>query len=428
MMIRILQYVAVGLIVSLYYFSFGFTFLPSSVNTKMILATIGVSMAAYHAIQNRTLKIDRPTLGAIGFAVLFSLICFISVDYNHTNDLSYATYFVSFSVWMFSAYAVCTIIKKVHGDVNLILITSYLAAVCLFQCILALLIDSVPAIQFWVDRYISQGQEFLLEVSRLYGIGASLDNAGVRFSIVLIMIAGILSKEATVRSSRWKIIMLLTAFFTIIVIGNMMSRTTSIGAVLAILYFSLNTGIFRMVIKSEYFKFHFIFGFTLVLAILATTYFYQTDRDFHDQIRFAFEGFFNWIEQGEWRTSSTDKLNKTMWIWPADLKTWIIGTGLFEDWIFGTDIGYCRLILYCGLSGFAVFALFFVYNASVFAHQYRQYRDMFFFLLVLSFIIWIKVSTDIFLIYALFYGIGMLRDRSNLTYEHEDRLLHSRYV
>lgn len=425
---RTLQILGIGLIVSLFYFSFGVTFLPSSVNTKMILALVGLLTAVYHAIQNRSVKISLPLLGAIGFVVLFSIICFVSADYNHTNDLSYATYFVSFSVWIFSAYAVCNLIKWGHGVVNLTLLTFYLAGVCFTQCVLALLIDAIPAFQQWVNQYIDQGQDFLLEVNRLYGIGASLDNAGVRFSIVLIMMAGVVSKEKAIRSSKWKIITLLTAFFTVIIIGNMISRTTSTGSLLAILYFMWNTGVFRMVIKPDFFKFHLIFGLMLVFALLITTYFYQSDSIFHGQIRFAFEGFFNWIENGEWRTGSTDKLNNNMWVWPADLKSWIIGTGLFDNWVFGTDIGYCRFILYCGLIGFGVFALFFVYNAAVFANKYPQYRNMFFLFVILTFVVWIKVSTDIFLIYALLYCIDILDNNKILNQQDENRLLHSRYV
>ncbi|KEQ28188.1 hypothetical protein N180_00695 [Pedobacter antarcticus 4BY] len=425
---RILKILGIGLVVSLFYFSFGVTFLPPNINTKMIIALFGMLTAVYHAIQNRSVKISRPLLGAIGFVVLFSIICFVSSDYNHTDDLSYATYFVSFAVWIFAAYAVCTLIKWGHGVINLTLLTFYLAGVCFTQCALALLIDSIPAFQQWVNQYIDQGQDFLLEVNRLYGIGASLDNAGVRFSIVLIMMAGILSKEQAIRTSSWSIIVLLTGFFTIIIIGNMISRTTSTGAGLAILYLMWNTGIVRMIIKPNFFKFHLIFGFMLILALLITTYFYQSDSIFQGQIRFAFEGFFNWIEYGEWRTGSTDKLNNNMWVWPTDLKTWIIGTGLFDNWVFGTDIGYCRLIMYSGLVGFSVFSLFFIYNAAVFARKYRQYSHMFFLFFVLTFVVWIKVSTDIFLIYALFYCMDILRNNKTLNQQDENRLLHTRYI
>lgn len=427
-MASILQYLAIGVVVSMFYFSFGFTFLPASINTKMILAIIGVLLGTYHAIQNRTIKIGKPLLGAIGIVILFSLICFIAVDYNYTADYSYATYFVSFAVWLFSAYTICVLLQWAHGEINFKLITYYLAGVCFAQCCFALIIDSVPSVQFFIDSYIDQGQEFLTEINRLYGIGAALDPAGVRFSVVLIMIAAVLSKEQSVRESYKQIAWLLSCFFIIIIVGNIISRTTSIGAGLALVYFLWNTGILRLSIKPTFYKLNGTFLIILVAAFVVSAYFYQTDKVFHEHIRFAFEGFFNWIEKGEWRTDSTDKLNNKMWIWPDDLKTWVIGTGLFDNWVFSTDIGYSRFILYCGLIGFTVFALFFVYNAAVFASLYPHYRDLFFFLFVLTFVIWIKVATDIFLIYALFYCMNLLNSSKILTTPNENSLLHSRYA
>ena len=424
----VLKYLFTGLVASMFYFSFGFTFLPPVVNMKLLLAIVGFGMSCYHSIQNGAMKIDRALLGAVAFAILFSMVCFIAVDFNYTSDFSYATYIVSFLVWIFSAYTVCVTIRWVHGRINLSLVTYYLAAVCFVQCVLALVINTIPEIQFFVNRYIEQGQEFLLEVDRLYGIGASLDNAGVRFSIVLILIAAVLSKEAELRNTTGRLILILLAFFTIIVVGNMISRTTSVGAGMALGYLIWSTGLAKLVVGRDFFKFHLLFGSMLIVAILITIYFFKNDAMFREQIRFAFEGFFNWVEKGAWRTASTDKLNRNMWIWPSDTRTWVIGTGLFDNWIFGTDIGYCRFILYCGLPGFMVFALFFVYNAVVFGRSYPQYKAVFYLLLLLTFIVWIKVSTDIFLIYALFYSIDMFNRHHQFTQQNEDRLLHSRYV
>ena len=422
---RILQYLMIGVVVSLFYFSFGLTFLPPSINTKMLLAVIGLPTAVFHAILRGSMKIDRALLGAIGFVALFSLVCFVAVDYNHTTDVSYATYFVSFAVWLFSAYTVCSLIRWVHGEINLTILTCYLAGVCFAQCVFALLIDSIPLFELFVNRYIDQGQDFLLKVDRLYGIGASLDNAGVRFSLVLIMMAGVLSKEKSLYGNQGIIITLLLAFFGIVIIGNMMSRTTSTGAGLALVLFTWNTGILKPVIRPDFFKFHLIFWLMLIVAVVLTSYFYQSDPIFHHQIRFAFEGFFNWIEIGEWRTYSTDKLSANMWIWPTDMDKWMIGTGLFDNWIYGTDIGYCRFILYCGISGFSVFALFFIYNAVVFARRYKRYQDVFFVFFIMTFVIWLKVSTDIFIIYALLYGIDMFKNDQPLNYPDENRLLYS---
>jgi len=55
------------------------------------------------------------------------------------------------------------------------------------------------------------------------------------------------------------------------------------------------------------------------------------------------------------------------------------------------------------LVGFGVFASFFIFNAWVFARKRESFLLLSVLLLSLAFIIWIKVATDIFFIYALFY-------------------------
>jgi len=414
-MLKWMLYFAVAVLVSLFYFSFSFTFLPESLNTKIFLTGIGLLCFVYHMLMHRHLQINRKFLGLILIVLGFSLCCYIAVDYNYTSDYSYATYFISFAVWLFAAYAVCSAIFLVHRQLNMRLLVFYLAAVCTAQCFLALYIDANEGFRALVNTYIYQEQDFLLRVQRLYGIGASLDNAGVRFSIVLIMIAALVMEDPTVRASTLQISVLLMAFFVIFIIGNMISRTTSLGGMLGFGYMLFRSGIFQVIIKAKSVKFNLIFTLLLALAILISMYFYYTDAVFHNQIRFAFEGFFNWVERGVWRTDSTDKLNNTMWIWPTTLKTWIIGNGLFDNWVYGTDIGYCRFILYCGLVGFTVFAFFFIYNAWIAARLFPRYRRMFLLFCCLTFLVWIKVSTDIFIIYALLFATVIHRQQFGLT-------------
>ena len=77
------------------------------------------------------------------------------------------------------------------------------------------MIDRIPAFRMLVDSYIDQGQEFYQEVGRLYGIGAALDPAGVRFSVVLILIAYLLCEDDVIRQDRKKITGFLVCFFII---------------------------------------------------------------------------------------------------------------------------------------------------------------------------------------------------------------------
>lgn len=406
---ELVKYLLLGVVVSLYFFSFSFTFLPESINTKLIFAVLGIIAWVFRSIQQGEIRINKTFIYTVVIALVFSIAGFVSMDLNDSSDSSYATYIVSFSVWMFAGYFVIFCLERGHEKIDFTLLTYYLAAVCVAQCFLALMIDNNLALKTIVDSYIAQGHTFLDDVNRLYGIGASLDNAGVRFSIVLLMLSGVLINNASAKQSTLLLLALLLAFILIFVIGSIISRTTSIGGLLAIAYLIVGSGALRFVISLGSIKLYMMLFFSIFIVVLTASYFYKTNMVFHDYLRFAFEGFFNWVEKGKWYTSSTDRLNSVMWIWPdpQDTKTWLIGKATFDNWhAVGTDIGYCRFVFYNGLIGLVTFSLFFVYNAWACNKLIPGYTLFFVFLLALTFIIWLKVATDLFLIYALFYNIA----------------------
>ena len=404
-MIRILSILFTVAVSSMYFYSFGLHALPQVLTTKLILAVVGLTMFILSSLNKNKLEFSKELIVAALIAGTFSIITVISSEVNHTDDYSYSDYFFSFFVWIFAAYPVAYTIRKQHGEFNIKYLTYYLTAASVFQCIMALAIDNNPSVKTAVDSVIWQGEDFVTSVNRLYGIGASLDTAGIRFAIVLILIAYVLIYEAEIRKSIWTLVLLISSFIIITIVGNMIARTTTSGALLAIAALISFGGIFRLNIKASDVKIFSVF-FTLVAVFIAVSVFlYQTNPYYTDMLRFAFEGFFNWVETGEWSTSSTDKLNAVMWVWPTDFRTWMIGSGIFGHFAFATDIGYCRLVLYAGLIGFGTFAFLFIYNTSVFVKRIPKYRMMFITLLALAFVIWIKVATDIFFIFAMFYWL-----------------------
>jgi hypothetical protein len=173
------------------------------------------------------------------WALLVSLAGLFSVAYNETPDYTYATYFVSMWIWVSAAYVLVHWIRLVHGSVSVVLVCNYLIAVCVGQCILALMIDSIPALKEWVDNLIADfGFGDAADIKgkkRLYGIGAALDVAGTRFSAVLLMLAYILNKVEETKQKSY-LLVYIVAFFFIAVVGNFISRTTTIGVLLALFY------------------------------------------------------------------------------------------------------------------------------------------------------------------------------------------------
>lgn len=417
---KIIEPFILGVIVSFYFFPIGLTFLPPTVNTKMILAVLGAVIYVFDCVRARSMVLDKDVFISTLIAFLFSAVCYLSTFINVTEDFSYANYFVSFFTWLGGAYAVIFFLKLRYRTVDIDIVAKYLFWVAVAQCISCLMIDNIPAFSAFVDTWMNIGQGSVRELNRKYGIGSALDAGGVRFAAILVLSPYYLCRrvfaEDGVGKSMWHVL----AFFFIIMVGNMISRTTTVGALIGIGYillyiFKINKGM----VSSD--RVRSFFSIVLILAIFVpiVAFLYNTDPGMRADLRFAFEGFFNWAETGEWSTASTDKLNGEMWVWPEDLRTWIIGSGLFEGFIYSTDIGYCRFILYCGIAGFSIFSFFFVHNAFSVLRKYQGTGLLCLLLLSLTFVIWIKVATDIFMLYALLFCADKFADEDS---EKEDAL------
>ncbi len=374
-----------------------------------MMAVLGGVFYGLNTIKRKTTTVSSSLLGVLGIALLFSLICVYAEDYNNNIDGAYTTYILSALTWLGAAYAVAQLIKMRHGEANFTNITYYLAAVCVAQCILALLIENIPEFKVEVDNYVVQGQEFFDQVNRLYGIGAALDPAGIRFAVVLLMITQVIIQNTKHNSDKTSVYSLLIAFFAIAVMGNMIARTTSTGLALSVILFIVNAPILRPSIETQYLKLLRMFSIVLAIVLVVVIFLYNTNPTVRDFVRFAFEGFFKYAETGEFTTGSTEVL-ETMWVWPApeDIKTWIIGTGDFIRFGFVSDVGYCRLIMYCGIVGFSAFALLHIYSGLAMMKLSQGFKLFFLLLIALSFIIWAKVATDLFQFYALLYCLDQI--------------------
>ncbi|MCQ2084320.1 MAG: hypothetical protein MJY58_07500 [Bacteroidaceae bacterium] len=406
-----LNSILIGLLVSFLCYAFNFSFLPGFLSTKNIATIVGALLFIIQSFKLGTFKVDFDVVMAGLIAIFFSGACFMSATLNLTRDLTYATYIVSFLLWAFGAHGICSLIRMNHGRIDLELVCFYFIWVAVFQCVLSQLIHYIPAVQNFIDSIVDGGNQSLKDIDRLYGLGASLDVAGTRFAVAEVLIAYLLNDGSPEYRTGPMIFWSYVAFIIILIFGCMVSRTTTVGALLAIVYAVIAD--FRRIstrIQNSRLKQIGLMVLILLICIPLFIFIYRTDPDMRYQMRFAFEGFFNYAETGVWRTDSTDKLNGTMWIWPTDSRGWFIGYGLFGNWAYGTDIGYCRFILYCGILGFSIFAYFFIFLTHRLARRNEDTGVLAFTLLLLVFTIWIKVSTDIFFIYILLISVNHVRN------------------
>lgn len=415
--------VLLTILTSFYFFPFEFTFLPG-VNTKMAMAGFGVILLGIDLARKRQSLIDRDFFQLSLWAAAVSLIGFFAIVWNDTHDYTYATYLVSMWVWVAGAYVVIRAIRDLHGGVSVELVCNYLIVVCVAQCLIAYAMSQIPALKHFVDGFLGSTGFMGKMEGRMYGIGASLDVAGSRFSVILVMIVYLMTRIA--ETSRWRwLILYLGAFFIVTVIGNMMSRTTSVGAIVALCYLFWRSKIFTLHLTLGMRRLYGWLAAFLLVVICGTVYGYQANPAFRSNLRFGFEGFFSLVEEGRWDVHSNEIL-KNMYVFPDNTKTWLIGDGYFDNpneaepyyvgpkwygFYQNTDVGYLRFIYYFGIFGLAAFCIFLLKTGWVCMGRFQHQQSLFLVILLLNYVVWFKVSTDLFLVFALFLCVGAEENR-----------------
>ena len=146
----------------------------------------------------------------------------------------------------------------------------------------------------------------------------------------------------------------------------------------------------------------------------------------------AFEGFFSLAETGKWEVHSNEIL-KNMVVFPDSIKTWLIGNGYFDNpywsdpyyvgrnfagYYMQTDIGYCRFLFYFGIFGLLAFIAYFIKVGTTCMKRFPDYKLMFFAILMVNFIVWCKVSSDIFLVFAIFLCVPQTDEKYETPADH----------
>ena len=422
-MLKYLQ-MAVGVILtSFYFFPFSFTFLPA-VNTKMAMAGVGLVLVGIQLGRARNSVFSKDMVTISLYALMVSFTSFIAVTLNETRDYTYVSYIISMWVWLSAAYVAVKYMRTVHGYISVELVCNYLIAVCVFQCVSALVIDFVPTVKNFALTYIADlgptEMELMKETGRLFGFGAALDPAGSRFAAVLTIIVFMATRLAATNRNKYLVGYIL-AFIFIAIVGNMIARTTTVGVIIALAFLLYSIGLHRMAISKSTGRIMLWFVGVLVVAVPLLTILYHTNEQFHDNIRFAFEGFFSLAEKGRWEVNSNEIL-KNMIVFPDNMKTWLIGDGymvnpnISDPYYTGkyhqagyyqlTDIGYLRFIFYSGLIGLCAMFAFIWKSGRISMRKFKDQQMLFWLLLAVNYSVWLKVSTDIFLILALFLVIN----------------------
>lgn len=425
-MIKIIGILFTLIAADFYLFPFEPSILPAGFNVKMILAGLALPYIAFQLATQRDAFINKDFLIICLFTIPISLFSLLSNVYNNTNDFSFNFYFVSIFVWMAAGFLVTSMIKLVHQKLSVQLLADYLIGVCCLQCILALCMEYIPALKDTIDGMMAGTEAFMGDAGdRMHGLGCALDVAGGRFAAILVIIAILLTKT----QSKIKIWFYIISFLIILVIGNMIGRTATIGGALSILYW-IYDGL-KGNPSGNRFYINLLTSLCVIIPIIIILY--STNPVFYQQLRFGFEGFFSLIETGRWETNSNDILLNHMLVFPDNMKTWLIGDGYganptendpyytgkeYHGFYMGTDIGYLRFIFFFGIFGMLSMIAVFVCFWSTCYNRFNKLKDIATMLLILNLIIWFKATSDLLPIFAIFLCIGETDQDS-----YEDQLL-----
>lgn len=413
-MIKVIGILFTLIVTDFYIFPFEPSVLPTGINVKMILAGLALPLIAFQLASTRKSLVGKDFLLICLFNIPISLFSLLSNVYNDTSDYSFNFYFISVFVWMAAGYVVVSAIKFVHRKLSVQLLANYLIGVCCLQCILALCMEYIPSLKDFIDGMMGGSEAFMGNAGeRMHGLGCALDVAGGRFAAILVIIAYLLTKAQTKKEIWFYIV----SFLIILVLGNMIGRTTTVGGGLALVYLGYD------ILKGNKpgNKLGRYLLISICIAVPLTTALYFTSPVFSQKIRFGFEGFFSLAETGRWETNSNDILLKHMLVFPDNMKTWLIGDGyganptrydpyytgkFYHGFYMGTDIGYLRFIFFFGLFGMFSMITLFLCFWKIGCNRFTNLKGLMTLILAINLIIWFKATSDLLPIFAILLCIS----------------------
>jgi len=393
--------------------------IPFGVGTRMILSVLGLIVFGFHFFKfkkNEIFKIDFNLILSFLILFLLLLISILTILINQTNDFSFIRIIFATVLNIFAAYFVYTRMKKIknfniHKFVfiislipNLYLLLSFFVQISPeFRRILINCLDPKDFIVFQLFNYSFS--------SKISGIGANPYIVGVFNAFTLVVLFVYLSLFKL--KKKVKLYYFISIFF-VLIIGNMIARTTSIGFIIGFIYMLIYNMI-NSKIKINSFL-NNISSFLIFVILISVIPFVISDEiklKLFNSFNYAFELVINIIEGNGIKTASTEEL-KDMYVFPSNLQTYLIGDAkmfLSDNISFymDTDVGYLRLIYFFGIIGLFFYVLLQIIPLVliILKSKMKFFKYMSFLSIILFIILMFKGLTDLYYIFALFYFINL---------------------
>lgn len=421
--LTILKKIFLYIISVLYLSDMPFFFLPFIVRTRFFLGIIGILIFFLYYL--RHLKIKKEIFYNILWllALLFPFIITIIIN-NNVDSWGFRAVLNVFV--FFAAFLVVYLYEKID-TIDFEKIIKLIVNVVLINIIIAIIMFLVEPFKQFIFRLQGQGigaEDAIYYVSsfRLVGVGNFFFyQAGVFCAWGLILVTYFLKRKT---SLRWLLIYLI-----ILISGIFFARTTFIGFLTSLLYYIYPDNMSKKEIVAFVKKIISVCFFFLLLIFCFNVFLKDILLENNDvkMLTQAFELFINYSQSGKLESDSTNHLSE-MYVYPDNLKTWILGDGRFtaEDGIHyykGTDVGYLRILFFMGIFGLLVmyFQKIYLLYTTIKLKNYKllQYKHLIYFLFLLTLILNFKGFTDLDIIIFIFFWYLLLVEnkKKNLIIE-----------
>lgn len=404
----------------LYIFNISFVPLPYFLRTRLIMGAFGIVLALF---VTRPSDLSKSIAYLIGGLALLVLPSALTTAVNGVFDGWFIQYAGQQVFHLFGAYLLVVLSLRYFRGFSLDSLFRFVVYAVAVNNVLALVMFFSPALLELVmsvqnhDMLAASKLEEYIEMNfRFYGMGIhTFFMGGLISGFTLLLLAYLIRKERSGIRVSW-----LSGLFVLISItGLFIARTTLVGMGLGIAYilwperWSLDLSASALGRNMRF------VGMLLVVAvsgIALLNYVFPEAWD-TDVIGHALELYISLNSGGEVATVSTDHL-QTMYVWPDNFRTWLIGDGQFntaDGFYMDTDVGYLRMIYYFGIVGMVIFFLVQLYIALR-IHQFFPDASMAMLLLttlVYIFALNVKALADVNAFLYLILWLAILRDSSD---------------
>jgi len=350
-----------------YIYSIQFGWSPGGFGTRVWMGVFGFINLIIQYKQWILLKINKYFLKMLVLLLIILCISIVSIIinglyYKFPFDITFITYFPQMITVALAGYFISMINNwnkdKINFSKNIFIIAvsiqMILSVILYLFPNVAEIINDIQVMQAIDSELINQTSSY-----RLSGFGSKFFGAGIVNSFALILIINIIRNQYI---NKKNIYLLTAAFLLILIVGMMMSRTTMVGVILAIVYLMLPfESMQRKNNNRKYFISYFlflIFCMILIGSLLNDKIFNSIDP----LINWGFEIFINYNDNGKIETNSTLELEQMYKNVHSDIP-FFLGDGLFldpinkESYYKYVDIGYIRLVYYFGILGTTIYFL-----------------------------------------------------------------------